>query len=159
MLGTGLPNASTCPLTSTGLDKASRQHLYAFEPIPTVELPDRLPVLDQLGSFLMWVDEHTARKLIKERKAMILRQKRGRGKIIGLMAIPDPDLPPDKHCSRKTYFGLPHRRETEDNPANVWTQDKMGSTHKGIPNGYARWARDVCKQVMTDCIVTEKKAA
>jgi len=134
---------------------------YSFEPIPTVELPGAYPVLDILGSFLMWADEHQARKLLAERKVQILRRKKGKGKIIGLMVIPDPDMPADQIVSQKKFFGLPHRRETEDNPANVWTQDKMGSTRKSIPNARARWCRKVCKQVVLDCLTknVQKRAA
>ena len=109
-------------------------------------------MLDILGSFLMWVSEHDARRLLSMRKVELVRRKKGKGKIIGLMVILDPDMPANQIISRKKYFGLPHRRETEFNPPHVWTQDVMGSTTKGRANKHARFCRAVCKQVILDTL-------
>jgi len=125
---------------------------YLFTPIPTVQLPERYPVLDILGSFIMWVSEHDARRLLRARKVELLRRKKGKGKIIGLMAILDPDMPEDQIISRKKYFGQPHRRETEDNPPHVWAQDKMGSTTRGRANKHARFCRAACRAALELCL-------
>lgn len=134
---------------------------YVCEPVPDAPLPDLLPVLNPLGGFVMWADEHKARALLRERLVVILRRKT---KIRGLQIIAMPDImPPDQLCSQKRFFGLPHRRETNDNPARVWMQDRMGDTSakRGtmycISNARARWCRKVCMAVISSC--SSKKAA
>jgi hypothetical protein len=133
---------------------------YVCEPIPAGDLNYLVPVLDPLGSFLFWADEELARSLIKAGQVRICRTKR---KIRALQAITSLDnVPPHKRCIQKKLFGLPHRRETETNPAGVWTQDALGYTHSEpgtlmpIDNARAKWARRVCTEVLLSCL---KKAA
>jgi hypothetical protein len=129
-------------------------------PIPSGDFPDMLPVLDPLESFLFWADEQLARHLIKKGQVRIFRTKH---KIRALQALGAlDDLPPSKVCSQNRYFGLPHKRETDTNPARVWTQDRMGSTSyrsdhlMPVDDKRAAWCRKVCRTVVNSCI---KKAA
>jgi hypothetical protein len=136
---------------------------YVCEPVPPAPFPDLLPVLDPLGGFIFWADEHKARAMLREKQVVILRRKT---KIRGLQVIVDPNVMSiDQICSQNRFFGLPHRRDTHDNPARVWAQDRMGDTAAkrgtmySLPNGRARWCRKVCMAVVTSCSITPKKAA
>jgi hypothetical protein len=134
--------------------------LYVCEPIPAAQFPDMLPVLDPLGGFLFWADEQLARALLKKDQVRIFRTPT---KIRALQAKgPLDEVPPNKVCSQNRYFGLPHHRETDTNPARVWTQDRMGSTSARpdrmmpVDDKRARWCRKVCIAVVNSCT---KKAA
>lgn len=128
---------------------------YVCEPVPEGSYPDMVPVLDLAGGFLFWADETLARKLVSLHQVKICRTPK---KVRALQAIVvTKDLADLKPCSRAALFGIPHKRETEDNPARVWTQDKMGrSSMRDGDDKRAIWSRNVCKAVVTSCL---KKAA
>jgi hypothetical protein len=129
---------------------------YVLEPVPEGSYPDMVPVLDLAGGFIFWADETLARKLVGLHQVKICRTPK---KIRALQAVVSTaDLTDSKPCSRAALFGIPHRRETDDNPARVWTQDKMGSSSmRDGDNKRAVWSRNVCKAVVTSCLT--KKAA
>ncbi len=131
---------------------------YVCAPIPPPPFPGLFKVLDPLGGFLFWATEDQARELLSKRQAVLLWRGSGRKKrVCGLQAIVELDVPPDKICTQKRFFGLPHKHETDTNPPRVWTQDKMGdSSSKSGDNSKARWCRKVCRAVVTSCI---KRAA
>lgn len=92
-------------------------------------LPDKLPLHAVDGTFLEWIDEDTARKLIKDGTVEILRTKtrvrslRVRAeKRTALVSITTSkyDL-----AHRKRPVGQSHRNETNENPPKVWTIDRI----------------------------------
>jgi hypothetical protein len=96
---------------------------------PNENLPDTLPLHAVDGAFLEWIDEDTARKLIKDGTVEILRtKKRIRSlrvraeKRAALISITKSkyDL-----AHRKRPVGQSHRNETNDNPPKVWTIDRI----------------------------------
>jgi hypothetical protein len=137
---------------------------YVCEPIPDGDFPDMVPVLDVLGSFMFFADEQLARSFVVKHQVRIFRTAR---KIRALQALTTlEDLPASLICSQNRYFGLPNRRETDTNPARVWTQDRMGNTipSRGsnlmpIDDSRARFCRKVCFAVVTSCAKSAKKAA
>jgi hypothetical protein len=134
---------------------------YVCQPIPAGEFPDMVPVLDVLGSFMFWADEQLARSFVAKHQVRIFRTPR---KIRALQALTTLDgVPANEICSQNRYFGLPNRRETDTNPARVWTQDRMGNTipSRGpnlmpVDDSRARSCRRACFAVVTSC---SKKAA
>jgi len=125
--------------------------VYVCEPIPEALFPDLIPVLDMAGGFLFWADETQARKLVSAQQVRICRTKK---KIRALQATcAAAKIVTFESGRRAALFGLPHRRETEENPAHVWTQDKMGSSSmKHGDNKRAVWSRKACKAVVTSCL-------
>jgi hypothetical protein len=124
---------------------------YVCEPIPAGHFPDVLPVLDKLGGFLFWADEDLARSLVRKHQVRICRTK---NKVRALQALQElTAIKDEKRCSMVKFFGIPNRRETEENPARVWTQDKMG--HSSMRYGddkRAVWSRKACREVVTSCL-------
>jgi hypothetical protein len=127
---------------------------YVCLPIPPAEFPDLIPVIDRLGSFLFMADEPFARELLKKQQVRICRTKKNI-RALQLKAAPDAALA--KLISQRRYFGVPHRRETETNPARVWTQDQMGHTNgekdrlMPVDDRRAEWCRRVCMEVVRSC--------
>ncbi|MBX9601235.1 MAG: hypothetical protein K2X35_09530 [Bryobacteraceae bacterium] len=98
---------------------------------------ERLRLLDGAGELVCWVNEHEARKLIKEGVAGILRTKRkvralvlkaGGGRTGGVTEERSShDL---RHRGRQA--GAAHSRETKQNPRGVWTIDRLPSGTRRI---------------------------
>jgi hypothetical protein len=112
---------------------------------PIWERLARLPLTDPESNFLYWVDDERARDLVSMGKARFLRTKK---KIRGVELVPPgqsakaPASKPIKPTviRKRGTTGDSHRQERTDNPAGVWTIDRV-----------ARNKRNLFLQVVTDC--------
>jgi hypothetical protein len=92
-------------------------------------LPEKLALHAVDGTFLEWVDETLARKLIKDGTVEILRTKR-RIRSLRVRAEKRAELVSITKSKfdlahRKRPVGQSHRNETEQNPPKVWTIDPI----------------------------------
>ena len=91
-------------------------------------LPDKLPLYSVDDVLIEYVDEDTARQLIKEGAVELLRTKR-RVRSLRMrahprvIAMPKPSRYDMAH--RKRPVGQSHKNENETNPAGVWTIDRI----------------------------------
>ena len=119
---------------------------YVCAQIPAGLFPDMLPVLDEMGGFMFWADETLARSLVAKHQVEICRTT---NKIRALKATCRiTDLADQKPSSHGALFGVPHKRETDENVYRVWTLERMGWAN----DKKAQWCRKVCKEVLTSCI-------
>ena len=105
--------------------------------MPELEVcAERLRLLDGAGELVCWVDEHEARKLVKEGVAGILRTKRRVRALVlkphvSRTSVPQPGPSHDlRH--RGQQAGAAHSRETKQNPRGVWTIDRLPSGTRRI---------------------------
>jgi len=82
---------------------------------------ERVAVVDEAGVHLFWADEERAHELLVERKVHLVRRG-GRARV--LVARPDVAAPLTLRLEgRGSALGglrTSDKRETEDNPPNVW---------------------------------------
>lgn len=95
---------------------------------------EKLPVFDPVsGKVILLVDEFRARELIKAGEAFYLRTKK---RISGLQIIAreaKPKEPVKPTCIRRRgTTGDSHKSERADNPAGVWTIDRVKRRNRGI---------------------------
>jgi hypothetical protein len=102
----------------------------------------RIAVIGVSGEHLMWADDARARELVKLGQARPIRRK-GRDRV--LQAVAGWKKPGEVNLSgRGTALDrtrYSHRRETEDNPQNVWTLVRLGAS-----------TRPIFVQVLEECL-------
>jgi hypothetical protein len=116
-------------------------------------------------SFLWWITEQKAAKLLREREVEKLHYTRRRIRSVNLVAksgsswpassgpaIPDPDKPASL---RRQGMGDSHDREREDNPAGVWTIDSIPSpvTPNGLPSSRGEFTEEVFDAVLISLLL------
>ena len=97
-----------------------------------------MPLLNNDGSFVAWLSEADARRLIRERKVHLLHTKK---RVRAVRVIEEVVTPTKPAAVRRRGVGDSHKRDARDNPAGVWTIDR-------IP----RSLRPVFRQVVTECM-------
>ena len=95
--------------------------------------PDRsdISLIDHAGEHLMWLTVSQATQLIAEKRAEAIGTRRRPLRKVRFRT-PEPDMRGRRVIIRGLALGGSHRHERQDNPAGVWTIDRLQSSTRNI---------------------------
>ena len=90
-------------------------------------LADRIAFIDADGQHVSWLNEDEARELVRSGRASFLGTRKKIRCIQAAASGPDQGPPARPGAARRKYS---HRRETEENPAGVWTLIRLRNAER-----------------------------